>query len=554
MQKLLKLPMLYPLLLIVAAVALRVMLSLLGWTATNSDESIMNLLAMHIAYRGEHPIFFYGQKYMGAFEAYVGAALFRIFTPSTVVMRLEMVSFYALFLVVLSILVSRLFNRRFALLVLALFALGSRWLLLRQMEAIGYPELPLFVALLFLIAYALARYGAYWPWQRKILMYVLWGFIAGLALWGDVVTAPYILVSGSLFVLWCWRDILKMSLWSIAIGFVIGAFPLIYYNLHAAPGQDSLSIALNMTQLGQDKPYQLWNHILPTLLVSVPLATGFSSQCLMLHFSDGNPFWPTVHPHCLAEQAIWGGGYVVLVLVAGIMAIVAFWRLGRASQWNIDDRSEAVQQSARLLLLIAAALTIVSYIRGAAPVFDPVNESRYLTCTWLSLPAILWPLWAGAYYAKREWQAKALMTLRVTSAIFLGLFLIYQTVSVFHEVPQAQETTAQIEDLSAYLQKAGITRFYSEYWTCNRLIFLSQEKLICANTSSGSSTLLHGYDRYKAYRAMVKAAKNPAFVYPVGDTRIQTLEQELKKGRISFSRERIAGYVVYQPARSVTVK
>ena len=39
-------------------------------------------LALHIAYRGEHPLFFYGQEYMGPLEAYIGALLFHIFGVS----------------------------------------------------------------------------------------------------------------------------------------------------------------------------------------------------------------------------------------------------------------------------------------------------------------------------------------------------------------------------------------------------------------------------------------------------------------------------------------
>jgi hypothetical protein len=162
----LKIPILYPTLIIAAAIAIRVTLSIQGWTSTNSDESIMNLMALHIAYHGEHPTFFYGQNYMGAFEAYIGAVLFRIFEPSVLVMRLEMVGFYAFFLVAVYALISRLYTRRFALLMLVLFALGSDWMLLHQLQAIGgYPELPLFVALLFLVAYRLVsiRGQRRWP-------------------------------------------------------------------------------------------------------------------------------------------------------------------------------------------------------------------------------------------------------------------------------------------------------------------------------------------------------------------------------------------------------
>ena len=61
---------LYALLLIGFAIGLRILLLSLGWPTTNSDEGTMGLMARHIAYSGEHPIYFYGYNYMGALEAY----------------------------------------------------------------------------------------------------------------------------------------------------------------------------------------------------------------------------------------------------------------------------------------------------------------------------------------------------------------------------------------------------------------------------------------------------------------------------------------------------
>src|SRR5258706_10226172 len=116
MRKLLKyLTIILPAILIMLAIALRAVLSILGWTPTNSDESTMNLVALHIAFRGELPSFLYGQYYLGVVDAYVGAVLFRIFEPSVLVMRLEMIAFTALFLVVLYVLTKQLYNRQFAL-------------------------------------------------------------------------------------------------------------------------------------------------------------------------------------------------------------------------------------------------------------------------------------------------------------------------------------------------------------------------------------------------------------------------------------------------------
>ena len=50
---------------IALAVILRIVLVALHMPETNSDEGTMGLEAMHIAFRGEHPIFLYGQNYMG---------------------------------------------------------------------------------------------------------------------------------------------------------------------------------------------------------------------------------------------------------------------------------------------------------------------------------------------------------------------------------------------------------------------------------------------------------------------------------------------------------
>ena len=45
----------------------------------NSDEVLPGLMARHILLEGERPVFFYGQHYFGALEAYAIAALFAVF-------------------------------------------------------------------------------------------------------------------------------------------------------------------------------------------------------------------------------------------------------------------------------------------------------------------------------------------------------------------------------------------------------------------------------------------------------------------------------------------
>ena len=49
---------------------MRVLLLTLGWPPLDSDQAYIGLMGMHIAFNHDLPIFFYGQGYMGAFEAY----------------------------------------------------------------------------------------------------------------------------------------------------------------------------------------------------------------------------------------------------------------------------------------------------------------------------------------------------------------------------------------------------------------------------------------------------------------------------------------------------
>src|SRR5947209_16129199 len=123
--------------LIIFATVLRIILIGQGWPQTDSDEGTMGLMALHIAYRGEHPIFFYGQGYMGSFEAYFAALLFRLFGSSLFTLRHGLVIIFALFLLSIYLLTSLIYTKNLALVTLSLLSVGSIGVLFTQLRAIG---------------------------------------------------------------------------------------------------------------------------------------------------------------------------------------------------------------------------------------------------------------------------------------------------------------------------------------------------------------------------------------------------------------------------------
>src|ERR1700694_1983348 len=162
------------LLILLLAVLLRLILMKFNWPVANADESTIDLMARHIAYQGEHPIFFYGQNYMGSIQAYLGAVAIRFFGSSVFSVRLATLLIFALYILCMYYLVRLLYTPAFALFIIALLSLGSDRMMGIPLDANGgYAETLLFGALIFLLvtwlALTLLQQRARVAWQRLLV-------------------------------------------------------------------------------------------------------------------------------------------------------------------------------------------------------------------------------------------------------------------------------------------------------------------------------------------------------------------------------------------------
>src|ERR1043165_6692685 len=108
-----------------------------NWPTTNSDEGNMALVALHVAYNGEWPIFFYGLPYMGPVEGYIAAPLFHIFGPSIFTLRLGLLLLFPVFVIGMYYLTRMLYTKPFALGMVLLLCLGSKDLISRELKGVG---------------------------------------------------------------------------------------------------------------------------------------------------------------------------------------------------------------------------------------------------------------------------------------------------------------------------------------------------------------------------------------------------------------------------------
>ena len=537
----------------------RFLLIYFNWPSTNSDEGIMGLLALHVAFHGDHPTFYYGQTYMAPLEGYIAAPLFRIFGVSLFTLRLGLLPLFAAFLICMYYLTRLLYTEKFALAIVILLSLGSSAIIYLQIKAIGeYPETELFSAFIPLLAswlaltsYPSVRDAVPQSKQKRILIYGFLGLIVGLALWIDFLILPIVATAGLLLLLFCYRELLSWKGLSLLLGVIVGAFPLILYNLTTPWNQNSLFTILWIQQDGAKEiitQHLTWlHHIVGTMMISLPSVTGANPNCPPTAFPlYGSPNVATLP--CIVFHGTWGAGYLILLIVATSCAVRAIWQSRHHffSQYEaFEKRQVLIYQCCRLMLLVSVILTLVSYLTSPKSAVPPVNSYRYLLYALIAAPAILWPLWNGLRPANIQSSKKLNISILLRGGLLLLIFLTFisGTVRTFADIPAAQVAYQQEGALVQDLLKIGATRIYSEYWTCNRLTFRSKEQIIC---SVLDDQLKPGFDRYMPYRFIVRAAPHPTYVFPLGSKQANVLKHQMQSSSTQYREYTFEGYLVYQ--------
>ena len=547
--------------LIIFATVLRIILISQGWPETNSDEGTMGLMALHITYREEHPIFFYGQGYMGSFEAYCAAVLFRLFGASLFTLRLGLIIIFALFLVSIYLLTSLLYTKNLALVTLSLLSLGSIGVLFTQLRAIGgYAETLLFGSLLLLLATWLAlSYGRNLPIKKRLLRYLLyacWGYLVGLAIWTDLLIMPFVLMSGLFLLLLCWPDLDSWTPTCVISSFIIGVLPVFVYNIRALPERSSLFYFLLVYR--GDTTGQFLQHVpliqrmVGALLIGLPNATGANPICFTQNLALFGLLSPTSF-QCTLLQGSWTLGCIALWLIAVFLAIKALWQQRRQVRtgWvNFEDRQTAIRYAARLMLLGSTGLTFLLFAFSPVAALDPWTNSRYLICLLIATPAVIAPLWknespigplSSTWLSRLNWL---LTGLKGAILLYVGSMLLLGAIGTFNNIPTVQSIDQRQQGLISNLLHIGSRDIISEYWTCNRIIFQSKERIIC---SVVDERLRPGYNRYEPYYYIVQKDAHASFVFPLGSPEAAYFARRVAHSSKHYHRFVFDGYVVYQP-------
>ncbi len=425
-------------LVLLLAVAVRALM--LPYPHLDADMAMTGLMARHVL-EGELPIFFWGQPYCGAIEAYLAAPIFALFGACRVTLCAT-VALVSLAFVVLAYAAARdMWGRRAGLLSMLLAALPPYYFLVHNiLPRAAYIEVPTLSLLLGWLAWRLGR-GRAPAWE-----YLVYGLAAGVGFWTHFLIAYALLGSALYLVLARWRVLREKGRLLMLAGFAVGSLPLWLYNF-----QEPFATFLYLTR--------------PKFHVS-------AGEALLRLVQDGVP----------GVLAAWAGGRgapgELWPFYAGARV------LGLASlAWLLWQRRRGLASLARLnagradgsevwLLMLLAAL-VVTTLSG--------ESASYTLRHLVPVYAAVIPL--GGYLLDRLWERRSRALALGLLAVIMACNLagLYYAANVFH--PRRAQRHLAEERMNQALAKKMLAHgvhhaFTWNYWDAYIFNFDVGEKVI----------------------------------------------------------------------------
>jgi 4-amino-4-deoxy-L-arabinose transferase-like glycosyltransferase len=596
------------LLLLALAALYRLVLLARGWPALDSDEAVIGLMARHIL-RGDRPTFFWGQNYMGPFEAYFAAPFFALLGSSTFMLAFSALVLTLGFFATVYWLGRAAYGPMVGLLALAWLVLGPPFFLLRQLAPIGgYQELLLLGGLILLGVWSRLRLPYARPltrmrWLGCIALYAALGYLGGLGLWSDLLIAPVLLVAAGALVFGRWRELLSLAGLALVVGFAIGAWPYISFNI--ATGNATYK------QLSHQNNPPGWPvQTAGALTVGIPLMAGSPHVCV----TQGN-IWdsypPAMASSATENQPACQGPNILISLGALVLLAVVAWQLGRwlwlwlrvaprlatIRDWLArrgmripaageaettrlaaeNAASENARRWLRAMLLGVALLTLVLFCTSYDAARFQFTSSRYLLPIYLATPLFLGVLWEAA---RRLWRdpspyplpgagrgrKSAVSGVRLTwrRAIvpaLTALGLLYLLVSGLYGVGQVLAYSGDAarfgspvlpadRQVIAFMDAHQLTAYYTnDYWSCYRIAFEADERLHCTMRGDvGKPNLRLLSSRYQPWVDELAKMPHPTYLLTLNSVQDQQFAQLAAAEGLpheGYTRAVVAGYAIY---------
>jgi hypothetical protein len=459
------------LLLVGLALRMAVIASPLG--EIDADEAVVGLMARHIAFVGERPVFYWGQPYLGSLEAFTAAPLFRVFNSSTFLLKLVPTAYSLGFLALSAVLARELFGFGPGLATAAYLAIPpSMWAVWSTKARGGYAEVLFLGTALLLVTLSLART----PTRRLAL---LWGLVAGLAFWTHLLAVVYLLPA-AVYLLVGRRARCSRTQYGLAgLGMILGMLPMILDNV--TTGFRTVASLLQPADIPIDPAAQFVRFF----RVGVPVLLGLGQPTTSETLFDLD--W-------LERPAGHLSVAVAAVAVLTVVVLVYLPALRRLFVCGADAESAPA-------LLVMVALVVPPVVALTRFGFF-VSEPRYALPLYSTVPLLFGAVWRLPLTILRWPLVGALLALNLWSLATTQLQLWLP-----EDTPDS--TAATRAQLVQFLVPQDRHQMYTDYWIGYPIMFETRENVLAYVTSGG-------FNRYLPPADNVQRTPNPAWVFEPG--------------------------------------
>lgn len=456
-------------------------------------------MAMYVL-RGEYPVFMPGLGYMGAIEAYATAALSWLAGSSPQVLYVVPMGLSVGLVALIHLLGRRLLGSEGGLWAGAFAAFQPAFLVVfGNSPRLGYIETLVWGALLLLLAERLILKSGM---VRERALFLVLGFVSGLAFWTNLLVAPFILTVLLILLIHRGRSLLRSSPAAAVAGFLIGSVPFWFFNVQSG----FWSFAL----LDSGPKGEVLTRIRIFLEDVLPFVLG------MRDISTGGWSWLGI--------AFSGSGYAA---VAGI-ALVSWLLRGRGRVALVRERA----------FLFPAGVLLFTVLAFVASRYGHLGSPRYVFPFYVGLPLLL----AGAVtlvWRRSRWWGLAAIPILVGN--LSGVAKAYQD---FNLPKWEAVDVPKLEPVLESLGREGTERIYADYGVSVRMNYESGESMVSSD---------FGDDRYRPYTEIVGEAGKVAVV-TYGRFSALGLSQDavtasLRAVGLEFRESSVAGWRIYDRFR-----
>ena len=494
----------------------------------NADEAVVALMARHILH-GEHPIFFYGQAYMGSLDAWLVALAFAVFGAQVWVIRAVQGVIFVFFLATTWWLGKLIFpDERVGMIALWLLVIPTVNLTLYTTASLGgYGEALLIGNLLMVTGINIVseneKGGEIHSWKWIIL-----GFLAGCGLWVFGLTLVFTLPVG-MFILWhilARREgsngVKGMRYYSrigllFVLGMMAGSSPWLYYTFisgwHAAIAELGGSAIAGVEGLSWFS--QMGQHIISLILLGTSVIIGIRPP--------------------------WSIDWLVLPLLPFILF---FWVLVITHVFNQVRKGS--QERDKVMLLIGVILTnILGFILSP---FGADPSGRYflpMAAPLAILAAHLILSWRLRFGPISYLAVLLLLVYNLIGTVYLAKKNPPGITTQFNSVTQVDQR--RLPELVNFLTEKGETRGFTNYWVSYPLAFLSQEELIFIPRLPYHQDFRYTSrdDRYLSYNKIVADSDRIAYITSNHPSLDRYLRDQFNLHGITWDEQKIGDYQVF---------